>query len=42
VVSDAADQGTMAPDVSLHFKTIERPYSVGEAALEATAADHIN
>ena len=42
VVSDAADQGTMAPDVSLHFNVIERPYRLGEDALDAIAADHIN
>jgi len=42
VVSDAADQGTIAPDVSLHFRVIERPYKVGEDAFEAIAADQIN
>ncbi len=42
VVSDAADQGTIAPDVSLHFNVIDRPYKVGDDALEAIAADQIN
>lgn len=42
MVSDAADQGTIAPDVSLHFRVIERPYKVGEDAFEAIAADQIN
>lgn len=42
VVSEAAAQGTTAPDASLHFRVIERPYNDGEDALDATAADQIN
>lgn len=42
MVSEAADQGTMAPDASLHLSVIERPYKEGEDALEAIAADQIN
>lgn len=42
VVSDAADQGTIAPEVSLHLRVMERPYRVGEEAFEAIAADQIS
>ncbi len=42
MVSEAADQGTMTPDESLHFSVIERPYRDGEDTLDATAADQIN
>lgn len=41
-MSVAADQGIMAPELSLHFSVMARPYKVGEDALEATAADQIN
>jgi hypothetical protein len=41
-VSEATDQGTMAPELSLHLRVIERPYRDGEDALEAIAADQIN
>lgn len=42
MASEAVDQGTMAPDGSLHFSVIERPYREGEDAFDAIAADHIN
>jgi hypothetical protein len=42
VVSDAAAQGTTAPEASLHFKVMERPYKDGDDALDAMAADQIN
>ena len=42
VVSEAAAQGTTAPEASLHFKVIERPYNDGDDALDAIAADQIN
>jgi hypothetical protein len=42
VVSEAAAQGTTAPELSLHFRIIERPYNEGDDALDAIAADQIN
>lgn len=42
VVSDAGAQGTTAPDASLHFRVIARPYNDGEVVLDAIAADQIN
>lgn len=42
VVSEAVDHGTMLPAASLHFKVTALPYSLGDAALDATAADQIN
>ncbi len=41
-MSVAADHGTMAPEVSLHLRVMERPYNDGEEALDAIAADQIN
>jgi hypothetical protein len=42
VVSVATDHGIIAPVLSLHFRVIDRPYRVGEEALDAIAADQIN
>jgi hypothetical protein len=42
VVSLAADHGTIAPELSLHFRVTGRPYNEGVDALEANAADQIN
>ena len=42
IVSEAADQGTMAPDESLHFRVMDLPYRDGDEALDATVADQIN
>lgn len=42
VVSLAADHGTIAPELSLHFNVTGRPYNEGDDALEANAADQIN
>lgn len=40
-MSVAADQGTIAPEASLHLRVIDRPYMDGEDALDAMAADQI-
>lgn len=42
VVSEAAAHGTTAPEASLHFKVIDRPYKEGDDALDAMAADQIS
>lgn len=42
MVSVAAAQGTIAPELSLHFKVTNRPYRDGDEALDAIAADQIN